>query len=132
MLVLVQDCFLLFSSVFLVCAFFLDNVRLTPQHFKVVVSQQNSNRSHILPSASRQEWLAQIFSHFSSALVNAHRVQGDSARRSCTIKRAALQSCCADKRSVRFLHEVSAYKSAEGAIQIINKWPDSKFPLTMV
>ncbi len=43
-----------------------------------------------------------------------------SARRSCTIKRTALQ-CCADKCSVRFVREVSAYKSSEGVIQIINK-----------
>ncbi len=40
---------------------------------------------------------------------------------SCIIKRTALQSCCADKRSIQLLCEVSAFKSAEGAIQIINK-----------
>ncbi len=42
------------------------------------------------------------------------------ARCSCTIKRTVLQSYCVDKRSIQFVREVSAYKSAEGAIQIIN------------
>ncbi len=51
--------------------------------------------------------------------VNAHRVQGDSCTARAQLKE--LQSCCADKRSVRFVSEVSAYKSVEGAIQIINK-----------
>ncbi len=36
-------------------------------------------------------------------------------------KKTVLQSCCADKRSVRFVREVSAYESTEGAIQIIHK-----------
>ncbi len=106
MLVLVEDCFFLFSSVFLNCAF----SKKIFDFLHRILKWQFLNRTQI----------ERIFT-ISFAIEMAHE-------NLLTVLEHAVEPY----EHIRFVCEVSTYKSAEGTIQIMNKYPDSRFPLAVV